>query len=153
MKKFLMVILAALMLLGVCACGSKTVDLDTQALADDLQKNLTFDAPLQATSAEELGYYFEIPQDTEICGYMSNGATAEEIVVACCADASAAQTLKDNISAYLQDQTAEMEKYMPEEVARLDGALLECSGNCVVLCVASDTQAASAIVDNYVVEG
>ena len=138
-----------LMLLGLCACGGKTVDLDTQALADELQKSVAFDSTMQAASAEELGYYFEIPENTDICGYMSNGATAEEIIVARCADASAAQALETGISAYLQDQTAEMEKYMPEEVARLNGAILERNENCVVLCVTSDADNAKTIIDGY----
>ena len=149
MKKIFAGILTAVMLLSLCACGSKAVDLDVQALADELQKNVAFDSTMQVVSAEELGYYFEIPANTDICGYMSNGATAEEIVVAHCSDAAAAQTLESGISAYLQDQTAEMEKYMPEEVARLSGAILERNENCVVLCVTSDANNAKTIIDSY----
>lgn len=147
MKKIFMGILTALMLLSLCACGDKSVDLNAQALADKLQKSLAFDSEMQPVSAEEWGYYFEIPAGTDICGYMSNGATAEEIVVARCGDKDAAKTLEAGISTYLQDQTAEMEKYMPEEAARLDGAILECHENCVVLCVTSDVDNAKAIID------
>lgn len=149
MKMIIVGILTVLILISLCACGNKTVDVDTQALADELQKNVAFDGEMQSVSAEKLGYYFEIPEGTDIYGYMSNGATAEEIIVARCGDAAAAKALETGISTYMQDQKTEMEKYMPEEVARLDRAILECHKNCVVLCVTSYVDNAKTIIDSY----
>ena len=36
-----------------------------------------------------------------------------------------------------------------DEVARLDGAIFETYGTCVVLCVTSDTSTASAVIKEY----
>ena len=43
-----------------------------------------------------------------------------------------------------------MERYKPEEVARLDNAIFATYGTCVVLCVTNDTDTANTVIKEYV---
>ena len=71
------------------------------------------------------------------------------IVVGQCTSEEDAKTLYANVQTYVSDLKTEAGRYSPEEVARLDGALLRQTGTLVVLCVSDDTAAATAIVEGY----
>ena len=43
-----------------------------------------------------------------------------------------------------------MERYLPAEVERINGAIFETYGTCVVLCVTSDADTARSIIKEYV---
>ena len=82
-----------------------------------------------------------------MAGYIADGNAYDMIVVGQCASEEDAKTLYANVQTYVSDLKTEAGRYSPEEVARLDGALLRQTGTLVVLCVSDDTAAATAIVE------
>lgn len=151
MKKILAALLVAMMLLTLAACGggstAKTVDV--QKLADDLKDNVPYSTEMIVTAVEDLNYKLDPPEGTTIAGYMADGNAADLIVVGQCASEEDAKTLYANVQTYVDDLKREANLYQPEDVARLDGALLRQTGTVVVLCVSDDTAAATAIVEGY----
>lgn len=151
MKKILAALLAAMMMLTLAACGggntAKTVDV--QKLADDLKDNVPYSTEMIVTAVEDLNYKLDPPEGTTIAGYMADGNAADLIVVGQCASEEDAKTLYANVQTYVDDLKREANLYQPEDVARLDGALLRQTGTVVVLCVSDDTAAATAIVEGY----
>lgn len=152
MKKFLSAVLAALLIFTLAACGSnaaKTVDV--QALADKLVNDLAF-GEMTAVSAEELGFYLDIPEGSTAAGYMSAGSTFEEVIVVSCTGENG-QAIYESMRQLVEGQKQEAERYQPEEVARLDNCVLEGAfkaGFCVlVVSSESDTSAADAIIKEY----
>ena len=145
-------VLAALLILTLCACGdsgAKTVDV--QALADKLVNELAF-GEITAVSAEELGFYLDIPEGSTAVGYMSAGSTFEEVIVVSCTGENG-QAIYESMRQLVEGQKQEAERYQPEEVARLDNCVLEGAfkaGFCVlVVSSESDTSAADAIIKEY----
>ena len=152
MKKILAALLAAMMLLTLAACGggnNETKTVDVQKLADDLKDNVTYSTALIADAVEELNYKMDPPEGTTMAGYIADGNAYDMIVVGQCASEEDAKTLYANVQTYVSDLKTEAGRYSPEEVARLDGALLRQTGTLVVLCVSDDTAAATAIVEGY----
>lgn len=150
MKKLIAALLAAMMVLSLTACGgSADKTIDVQALADDLKDKVPYSATLIAAAVEDMEYRFDPPEGTTLAGYMADGSTADMVVVAQCASADDAKTLCANIGTYLDDLKREANLYQPEEVARLDEALLQQSGSVVVLCISDDTAAASTVLEGY----
>lgn len=161
MKKILAALLAAMMLLTLAACGggndenngndgnSETKTVDVQKLADDLRDNVPYSTDMIADAVEDLNYKMDPPEGTTIAGYIADGNVYDTIVVGQCASEEDAKTLYANVQTYVSDLKAEASRYNPEEVTRLDGALLRQTGTLVVLCVSDDTAAATAIVEGY----
>ena len=152
MKKLLSAVLAALLIFTLAACGSsgaKTVDV--QKLADDLLNNLPF-GEMSAVSADELGFYIDIPEGSEAVGYMSAGSTFEEVIVVSCTGDNG-EEIYESLRQLVEGQKQEAERYQPEEVARLENCVLEGAfkaGFCVlVVSSESDTAAADAIIKEY----
>ena len=73
-------------------------------------------------------------------------AVASELVVAAqCEDEAAAQALESSMKQYLSDLKMEADRYQPEEVARVDKAVISRNGCAVVLCVSGDDRAADTV--------
>ena len=121
---------------ALTACGQqKDTAVDAQGLAKALVEKVSFESELTAVSDEELGYYFQLPEGCTAAAYMSSGSTAEEVFV---------------MQEFLDSQKTEMERYLPAEVDRINSAIFETYGTCVVLCVSSDTDTARSVIKEYV---
>ena len=145
MKRIISLLLAVMTVLALTACGGKTTTVDAQSLAKALAEKTAFESELSAVSKEELGYYFQLPEKCDAAAYMSAGSTAEEVFVIECYDAAAT-----SMQEFLNSQKTEMERYLPAEVERINGAIFETYGTCVVLCVTSDADTARGIIKEYV---
>ena len=150
MKRIISLLLAVMTVFTLAACGAKDTTVNAQGLAQALLEKTSFDAELTAVSNEELGYYFQLPAKCDAAAYMSSGSTAEEIFVIECYDGTSAAALRTSMQDFLDSQKTEMERYLPAEVDRINGAIFETYGTCVVLCVTSDTDTARSIIKEYV---
>ena len=151
MKRIIALLLAAMTALTLVACGDKTsATVDAAGLSKALAERVQFDDTMTAVSADDLGFYLELPAKCEVGAYMSSGATAEEIFVVQCYDKTDAAAVKVSMQSFLDNQKQEMERYKPEEVARLNNAIFATYGTCVVLCVTNDTDSANTVIKEYV---
>lgn len=150
MKRIIALLLAVMTVFALTACGGKTTTVDAQSLAKALAEKTAFESELTAVSQEELGYYFQLPAKCDAAAYMSSGSTAEEIFVIECYDGACAAALRTSMQDFLDSQKTEMERYLPAEVDRINGAIFETYGTCVVLCVTSDTDTARSVIKEYV---
>ena len=69
------------------------------------------------------------------------GATAEELAVFETKDADAAAALVQKLEARNADRIESYSSYIPEEVPKLENAVILSGGRYVVLCVAEDSSA------------
>lgn len=148
MKKMITLLLALVMVLLVCAgCGAKDKDLiiEPQAVADELKDGLNWDAEMVAFAEDDLRYYFDVTDETGIAGYQAATSTTEMVVAAQCNDEAAAQALESAMKQYLSDLKMEADRYQPEEVARIDKAVVARNGRALVLCVSGDDRAAERV--------
>lgn len=149
MKRMMTALLTAVMVLSLTACGNGAKTVDVQAFADALKNNVSYDAEMIATATEDFDYYFSVPDGASIAGYESGGETYERIVVAQCADDASAKALLEEFNSYLADLTQEAGRYTPEEVTRLEDAIMMQQGGVVVLCISADADAADTVIKGY----
>ena len=132
MKRFITLMLAMVMALSLAACGSKdTASVDAAGLAKALAERVSFDSTMTALSADDLGFYIELPDKCTMGAYMSDGSTMEEIFVVACESKTDADAVKVSIQALLDSQKQEAERYQAEEAARLDNAVTD-TANAVI---------------------
>ncbi len=148
MKRFVALLLAAVTALTLVACGDKkTATVDAVGLGAALSERVQFDTKVASVEA---GDYLELPEKCDAVAYMSGERTMEEIFVVECYDKTSAAAVKVSMQSLLDSQKQEMERYEPEEVARLNNAIFATYGTCVVLCVTNDTDTAEAVIKEYV---
>ena len=142
--------LAALCLL-LSACGGKaSAPFEPAATAQALQDSGAFSEPLESMSQDlACGPLYDIDSaDVTGCAvYTTPTAGAEEIAVFTLADEDAAKSALDALTQRVADQREALENYQPDEVSKLDNAILEQRGNSVLLVVAADADAAQKALD------
>lgn len=131
-------------------CTPQAVKIDVGNLADMLYKELAFEDQLAETNESMIALLYGITKDdvVEFKVYLSAGATTEEIAVFACANEELAARVKEKAEKRLTAQKNSVKSYKPEELERLDEAILQIEGTYVILCVSSDKEKAQAIIDN-----
>lgn len=146
-KSRLTAVLAALVILTAGCGGDKAKEIDAKALAGSLLSEVTYEDELQELSEQMAAMQFDTEDGVKIYLYMGGGATAEEVAVFEAPDEEAAKKQLDHVKDFVDDQIETERDYRPEEVKRLEAAVLERRGKYVILCVSSDSDKAKDIIE------
>lgn len=160
-KKFLSIVLAVLCV-SASSCTSSEVNEEKDT--DNIQESVSA-SPADITSAvlvevpinsalekgiEDLTMYFtdlDISSLEEASYYMcASGAYPDEIAVMKFTSSDSAEQGKAVVQTRLDKQISVYESYTPDEMYKLDGAVLEVSGNYLYYIVTSDNDKAEDIV-------
>ncbi len=149
MKVALTAVLAAMVLTGCSKGGSgKDVTVDVQALADELNKEAVTSEELSATADTMIASISNIPADDYAAGARyASGSTASEITVIECKEASQADAVKEILEKHVSSQKDLYASYAPDEVTKLDAAVVKAAGKYVVLAVVDDAKKAESILE------
>ena len=153
MKKTVSLLLLTVMLLSLCACGGKgeKKELDAAALSESLLKGDLFSVSLEELPAGKVSAFYEIPADSveDAVLYHAAGTSKEQIVILKAVDNRTAENAVTILKG-LVNQWIEADKdYAPQEVPKLEKAVLRQSGAWVLLVVAADPDAAARLVGEY----
>ena len=152
MKQLFHIVPAVLALcLTLAACGGgneEAAAFDPAVTAQSLLDSGAFSDALEEVDASVAATLYGVDEADIADGvvYMSLSAGAEEIAVLVLSDADAAAAAMEGLEAHVADQRAALESYQPDEVSKLDGAILQQKGNSVLLAVCADPAAAKAVL-------
>ncbi len=155
MKKYVTLLIGMVcMVLFLTACsksGSKDITVDVDALAQELQSQAVTSDTLSSTSAQMLPsiYFIDADQMEKAAAYMSSGATACEVAVIECKEASQTSDVEKLFKNRVSNQSTLFASYNAGEVTKLDSAIIKSAGKYVVLCVCDDTAKAEEILKKY----
>ena len=153
MKRIMTAFLVCVLVLSLTACGSgksKAAEVDMDALAADLLSSGGFTDSLNqpADGVAERLYDLGEGDASQVLLYTGTGSTAEELFLAKAGGADAA-ALRAACEKRVENQIKVFQNYAPEEVAKLEAAVLTVAGDTVILAVSADAAAAQAVVDRY----
>jgi len=149
MKKAIILICIAAALLSMCACG-KTIELDVKAAAAELVEKVEYQDTLYELPENMLPTLYGITDGMTGAAYAGSGATAEEVAVFDAGSDKTAEELMKTMQTRLDDRAESYANYMPDEVFKIENAVLQQHGKYVILCVTDDTDSAKAVIDGLV---
>ena len=155
MKRIIAFALSLVCILGLASCGSKEendpVQLYAPSLLEDMGKAGAFSEELEGLDADTAFALYRLadagltPEDMTDCAVLrSSGATCEEAAVLVLADSEKAQLVKSALEGYIQQQIDSNKDYRPNEIPKLEEALVDSVENTVLLVVANDMDAAKS---------
>lgn len=151
MKRILLPLLALCLCLTACGGTADEAGYDPAAAAQALLDSGAFTQALDALDKETActALYGGLDAETvEDCAvYASLSAGAEEIAVLKLSSAGAAETALTALEDRVAEQREALESYQPQEVGKLDSAIVEQKGNTVLLVVAADAALARSTLD------
>lgn len=134
--------------LGTSATSADTVDVSK--VADRLKSDIKYDDELAEKTMDDLDViYPEIKKDTikTMKVYMSSsGGTSEEIACFEAVDESGATSIEEELKKRVEVQKTSFKDYVPEELKRLEKALVIRKGNYIYLSVSKEPEKAKEII-------
>jgi len=147
MKKLIVFVLTLVMCLSLFACGSK--EIDVKALADSLKDGITYTDILFDVSDDMISTMYELPETVKGVAYAGSGATAEEVAVFEATDENEAKDVETALKARLDSRADSYASYLPDEVEKIENAVVERCGKYVAMCVSDSPDQASKIISNF----
>ncbi|MCR5419740.1 MAG: DUF4358 domain-containing protein [Lachnospiraceae bacterium] len=152
MKKRLMSVIAVVLtMLVVSGCGGKSVEVNSQELADALKAGITYKDDISVIDLEtaKMFYSFSDAAITESVFYEGSGGTAEEIVVIKCESEADAAKIEEAFRQRMSEQKEAFTDYVPGELEKINAAVIYKKGNMAVLSVSDEPDKARSIIDSY----
>ena len=141
--------LCAITLFLLCACSNAPTAI-TPELADKLIDQAVFSEPLVPLDAEIACFLYQLDPAqlnlTDLTAHRSSGSTCEEVAVLTFATPTDAGAALPVLEGYLSARLADCRDYMPDQVPKLQHAILIQRDNAVLLLVADNWSAAAQLV-------
>ena len=122
-------------------------DVDIDALAQQIVEGVSFDDALAEIDDSMISMLYNIEGYTDAVLYKGSGATAEEVAIFQMGSSDDAKTALEQAQAHIQSQIDSYESYIPEEVSRLEDAVVRQDGSYVSVVVSADAAAAEKMLD------
>ena len=145
MKKVMLAAMMAAMLLT--SCNEQPKDVDISALASQIVGEVSFDDSLSEIDDDMISMLYSIDGYTDAVLYKGSGATAEEVAIFKMETTDDAKEALEEAQAHIQSQIESYESYIPEEVSRLEDAIVRQDGCYVSVVVSGDSTAAEKLLD------
>lgn len=151
MKHLIALVLAGVLLL-LSACGAPTgtedMEIDMEALAGKLLESELFEETLNKVDDGITEILYNIDGASTALVYVGTGAVADELALFEFSNDAGAQSAISLAEARIAAQKDSFATYIPEEVPKLDHAVIETYGRYLIVCV-SDGEGASEIISEY----
>ena len=156
MKRILPVLallLLFVLLMAACAGGAEKKPLPA---AEDLAKTLLdagiFADEMEAVDPEIAALLYGFSEEDGVdlyCWLSASGGTADEFTLFICRDGDALTSARKSAEARLENQKRTYESYAPDDVPKLEGAVVRVRDNTLVLCAAADPKKAAELLSPY----
>lgn len=159
MKKLMTLLMGIMCVFGLTACAPEEAETQGQggfagAYVQAMVDAGAFSEELEELDADtafmlyELADYGLVREDlTDVAVLRSAGATCEEGAVLTLADEEKAGIAAEALGAYLESQIEANVDYRPNEIPKLEGAVLKTQGNTVLMAVANDAAAVRSVCE------
>ena len=160
MQKAGALLLAVSMLFSLAACGGSsdknpTVNTDpgkkepdVPALVQALLQKVSFASPLSDVGESAFLYFSNLPEGTQVQLYAGSGYFADEVVLLTLAKESDKAAVKASVDQHIAQIRSQFANYIPEELAKIDKALVWEYGKYIVVCISDDYANAKKLLDS-----
>ena len=140
---------AAALCVAAAGCSTQLTLEPADALAQ-LKEEITFADQMTDMDSEGACRFYDVDTGlvNDSSAYVGSGATAESMAVFEAVDADAAGSIADALQTFTDGWIAGYSDYKPEEVPKLESAVLEQNGVYVVFCVSADNTTAKTAVQD-----
>ncbi len=124
---------------------------DLEGFANELLATVGFKDTLAKVNDSVTGRIFELGEGEALAGivYTGGGGTAEEFAAFEADSPEKAEELAMKLRKRVEKRKGDFEGYKPEEMQKLNNALVTVKGNCAVMCVSDNNDAAQSAIDKY----
>lgn len=151
-KKVVTSVMSSLMIAMLASgCGKENKEIteaDAAAMLESLLADVSFDTQLSLVEKNTELYFPDLPEGTVIQFYTGSGYYADEVAMFTLANASSSNEAVEVIENHVEELKNQFMNYVPEEVGKIDDAIVFQNGSYIFLCITDDTETAKEILEN-----
>lgn len=153
MKKFLAMLLCAVMVLSMTACGGssekeeKGSAVNGEALFQVLLEQVTYDSLLTDQGQVAAMFFSGMPQGATVKLYRGVDAYSDYLGLVTLASADDQDAAKNSVAGYLQQLHKEATNYHPEKAPKFENPAIWQNGVYLLFCVTEDAAVAKSLMD------
>ena len=143
-------LLIAAIILPLWGCSSvDPVSYDGPALVSSLLAQVKFADSLGDVGDATAALYFpELPEGSKVQLYLGSGYYADEVALITLSQKQDTAAAKKSAQEHIAQLRAQFVSYIPEEVGKIDKALIWEGGNYIIVCITADHANAKLILDH-----
>ena len=142
MKRFVCLVLAIVMVFAMTACGKdnkqEAKEYDGAALLQSLLEQVKFSDTMTSVGDFASLYFPDMPESAKIEMYTGSGYYADELALISVSSASDLEAVKASVDVHMEQLTAQFKNYIPEEVAKIEKAIVWQGGSHTIVCSTND---------------
>ncbi len=150
--RFVSLLLVPLMLLSLVGCGQKTKEMDADTLMHTLLTEVEYSTELTGTGDNGVMYFPELPETSQVTRYAGSGYYADELTLISYANEADREVVLRAIERHVKELHDQFVSYIPEEVDKIDHAVIYPSGNYAVLCITNDYETAQKLLSGVTIQ-
>lgn len=149
MKRFVCFLLCLILLAGLAGCAKQeAAPVNAQALFDTILAKVQFDTQLENAGDNTALYFTELPAGAKLTLFVGSGYYADEAVLVTADTQSDADAAEAMLRSHLQQRRDQFANYLPEEVSKIDDAVLWRQDSTLILCITRDVDTLKQILKN-----
>ena len=144
----LLLVLASV--LGLTACGNQNdaqKTTDPQAAFQALLTQLEYDIELKDVGDSGAMYFPDLPEGATVKMYAGSGYYADKVALITVSQESEVEAAMNSVKTHVQQLRSQFQSYIPEEVPKIDNAVIWQQGTAIILCISPDYQKAQSVID------
>lgn len=146
LKTRISVLLAVVMICVLAACGKKGAAEDPKAMLDKLLSDVSYSAELTEVGKRVGLYLPDLPEGCEITLYRASGYSADEVALLTVRNQADLDQAERAIEKHLAELRSQFQNYAPDELPKIDHAVIVKSGSSLFLAVTDDYANAQAVL-------
>lgn len=139
-------LLLCLLLTACQSSGGSTASIDLNTLKDNILENVTFDTEMVELEEEAARQQYGVDDSVSVTALTGSSAKVDEVALFEAKDETAAGEIVSLLKNHIEKQKNDYASYAPNEVPKLDNAVLLQNGKYVALCITSDYKTAESTI-------
>ncbi|GAB6109736.1 DUF4358 domain-containing protein [Fusibacter bizertensis] len=150
LSKGLILVLLLIMMPYISGCSHKKVVLDIEKVASEIASKDYFGEDFFTVESNAILQMYGVEiKDVKVVGYKSSGGLADELTFFEATNEEDAKSVYDLASEHIADSKEGYQSYKPDEVYKLEHAILLREGNYVIVCVNGSYDDLKTLIKSY----
>lgn len=139
--------LLLMLVLAMTGCKKQKTEIDAQNILFGLLNQVAFDTELEQVGNNAVLYFPELPETTVIQLYTGSGYFADEVALLTLPNAKECRDAMDVVKEHVKEMREQFMFYVPEELNKIDHAVICQSGRYIFLCITNDYANAERVLN------
>lgn len=143
----LVVLLLFVLIITLTGCEGATKEINASAVLEELLEEVEFSAELTEVGEYAALYFSGLPEDAQIRLFSGAGYYADEVALITVSNEKDRSAAMESVEKHLEELRFQYVNYQPEEVGKIDRAVVYQNANHVFLCITLDYATAEQIFE------